>query len=188
MKTKTCSFCGEETTRLFYANPKCCTKAKCLMEYKNKKHEEKKSKGGSGTGKTEPRKTSEKFRSFGYSTISKKPRKPTGEYSLFLKIYAERNATCEVTGAQLKFDVKSFAHILSKGAYPGYRLNPDNIIMVHPNIHDLYDNFDKATLLAKYPEAKVIYDKKDKLKYEYYNGDEKEYAPTYTKSDSGQEQ
>ena len=41
MKTKICSFCQQETTRLFYANPKCCTKASCLMAYKNQKHDNK---------------------------------------------------------------------------------------------------------------------------------------------------
>lgn len=95
--------------------------------------------------------------------------KTTGEYQLFLSIYAERKGICEITGKSLKFDVGCFAHILSKGAYPSYRLNPDNIIMMDKEIHDLYDNRSKEKLLDKFPEAQIIYDKKDKLRYLYYN-------------------
>lgn len=103
------------------------------------------------------------------STIAQKPRKATGELKLFMKIFAERKGMCEITGKQIPFDVKNFAHILSKGAYGSFRLNPDNIIHVLPEIHDLYDNSDKETLLSRFPGAAIIYEKKDELRYKYYN-------------------
>jgi hypothetical protein len=96
-------------------------------------------------------------------------RKKTGEYELFLKIYAEKKGLCEITGKQIPFNVSNFAHILSKGAYPGFRLNPENILHVTPEIHGLYDNSDKETLLGRYPNAGVFYQLKDKLRHEYYN-------------------
>lgn len=155
------------------------------MQYKNQKHEKRNihtkddiehtppssdttpcSQNNNGEGDVQPESNRGQNRN---STIVRKTRKKTGEYDLFLKIYAERNGICEITGEQIRFNVSCFAHILAKGPYPGFRLNPDNIIMVKEEIHRLYDQSDKATLLAKYPEAIVIYDKKNKLRYQYYN-------------------
>lgn len=95
--------------------------------------------------------------------------KSTGELQLFLKIYADRKGICEITGKQIPFNVGSFAHILGKGAYPSSRLLEDNIIMVYKEIHDLYDNQGKDKLLAKYPKAIIIYERKEQLKHKYYN-------------------
>ena len=100
--------------------------------------------------------------------IKKKPRKVTGEYSLFMKIYVERKGICEITGLEIPFDVNSFMHILSKGAYPKFRLKKDNIMLVNKKIHSLYDNEGSERLLKKFPQAIVIYQKKELLKKEYY--------------------
>ena len=178
-KLKTCSFCGKET-KLFYSKPPCCGDWRCKKKY----HEKKNIHSGRDGKSTLPNnsstfiskgsskrnvETESNRRSGRNSTIIQKARKPTGELKLFLKIYAERKGICEVTGEYLQFNPSCFAHILAKGPYPGFRLNPDNIIMVKEDIHRLYDQSDKATLLAKYPEAIVIYDKKNKLRYQYYN-------------------
>lgn len=96
-------------------------------------------------------------------------RKPTGEYKLFLEIYAERKGICQITGKQLQFDIWSFLHILSKGAYSSLRLCEENILLVDRDIHDLYDHSSKEKLLEKYPAAIMIYELKDKLRYKYYN-------------------
>jgi hypothetical protein len=103
------------------------------------------------------------------SFIKPKPRKTTGEYTLFLKIYAERKGICQITGEQIPFNINSFLHILGKGAYPSLRLLENNILMVKSEIHHLYDNSSKEKLLEKYPRAYIIYELKDKLRYEYYN-------------------
>ena len=103
-------------------------------------------------------------------TSIKTNRKPSGELKLFLEIYSERKGICEITGKQLPFDVNSFAHVLSKGAYPSLRLDPDNICFCDKEIHHLYDNSSREKLLEKFPEAIVIYERKEALRYKYYNG------------------
>lgn len=145
-KLKQCSFCEKETY-LWKSNPAACKT--CWQR--------------------EQAKTPKGNKSPARSSIKPKLRKATGEYALFLKIYSERKGLCEVTGEQIPFDIGSMAHILSKGAYPSYRLNPNNLIMVKKEIHDLYDNSSKEKLLAKYPKAIIIYERKDKLRYQYYN-------------------
>lgn len=55
------------------------------------------------------------------------------ETSLFLEIREKRGWKSDLTGTYYnKEDLQSFqfAHILPKGMYPEYRLNPDNIIFV----------------------------------------------------------
>ena len=156
-KIKKCSFCGKQVNKLWKSSPACCMNYICkakMYEAKNKN----KSESDTTEGKSKPKSNGK-----GYV------RKTTGEKELFLRIYAERNGTCEVTGQQIKYDVNNFAHILSKGAYPKFRLLPENIIHVHPDVHHYYDNSDKETLLKHYPEAEVIYQKKERLKRRYYN-------------------
>jgi len=102
-------------------------------------------------------------------SFNTKPKKATGELELFRKLWQERGNRCQITGKVLEFSVWNFMHILSKGAYKGYRLNPDNILIVHPKVHDLYDNSSKEKLLREYPQAAMIYELKDKLRYRYYN-------------------
>lgn len=104
----------------------------------------------------------------GRTVIKKKPRKPTGELPLFIKIYVELGGICQVTKKWIPFDVWSFMHILSKGAYESLRLKKKNILMVDKRIHDLYDNSSKEKLLKEFPEAIIIYELKQKLKQEYY--------------------
>lgn len=96
-------------------------------------------------------------------------KKPTGELQMFKEVFKERGGKCQVTGRVIEFHPMSFLHILSKGAYPAFRLKKENIYMVIPDIHDLYDNASKLHLLSKYPKAEIIYHKKDELKIEYYN-------------------
>ena len=95
-------------------------------------------------------------------------KKPTGELAMFKAIFLELKGKCEITGNTIEFHPISFAHILSKGAYPSFRLKRSNIIMVMPEIHELYDNASKLHLLSKYPAAEVIYERKEKLIQEYY--------------------
>ena len=55
------------------------------------------------------------------------------ESSLFLEIWEKRGGKSDLTWTYYnKEDLQSFqfAHILPKGMYPEYRLNPDNIIFV----------------------------------------------------------
>lgn len=98
----------------------------------------------------------------------RKKKKATGELKLFQEIFDQRGGRCEITGEELAFNVWCFMHILSKGAYPSYRLKPENIMLVRPDIHQLYDCSDKYTLIKLFPRAEVIYERKEALKREYY--------------------
>jgi len=100
--------------------------------------------------------------------LKQKERKPTGELALFKEIYLERGGVCEITGAKIEFHPICFMHILSKGAYPRFRLYKKNIIMAIADIHINYDGGSKEFLLSLYPKANIIYEKKDELRTEYY--------------------
>ena len=71
--------------------------------------------------------------------------KPTGEKVLFDVIWATRPHVCEVSGQIIReANVSCFMHILSKGAYPKFRLFDKNILLVTPEIHNEYDNGDRS--------------------------------------------
>ena len=94
--------------------------------------------------------------------------KPTGELALFKAKWKKLRGRCEVTGVKIDFHPNCFAHILSKGAYSKFKLHEPNIIMVQEEIHFLYDNSSEEILLQQYPEAKIIYERKEELKIEYH--------------------
>lgn len=96
-------------------------------------------------------------------------KKPTGELAIFKEIFKERGGKCQVTGKAIDFHPISFMHVLSKGAFPKFRLKKENIVMVLPEIHELYDCASKLHLLSKYPKAEFIYQKKEELKIEYHH-------------------
>lgn len=98
----------------------------------------------------------------------KKKREPTGELQLFREIFKDQRGKCFITGEDLDFNVWCFLHILSKGAYPDFRLYKKNVIMVKSKIHLLYDNESKERLLKEFPKSIIIYEKKEELKTEYY--------------------
>lgn len=100
--------------------------------------------------------------------LKKGKSEPTGELALFKQIFIERKGKCQITGEKIEFHPISFMHILSKGAYPRYRLNKDNIYMVIPDIHLAYDSGSREYLLSLWPKAKIIYELKDELKTAYH--------------------
>lgn len=95
-------------------------------------------------------------------------KKPTGELAVFKEIYVEQKGCCKITGKKIDFHPDCFMHILSKGAYPNFRLYKKNIWFVEDEIHYLYDNSSQEKLLQHYPGAIKIYEQKDVLKIEYY--------------------
>jgi hypothetical protein len=97
-----------------------------------------------------------------------KPKGPTGELVVMKEVYLERKGVCQVTGQKIEFHPKNCLHVLSKGAYPRFRLYKKNIVLAIDDVHDLYDNSSREFLLSKYPKAKLIYDLKDELRIEYY--------------------
>ena len=64
-------------------------------------------------------------------TPMKKKYKATGEMDLFKHLWETRKHKCYITGRELEFSPSICFHILGKGAFPAYRLNPSNIIFVN---------------------------------------------------------
>jgi hypothetical protein len=103
-------------------------------------------------------------------------RKPTGELALFKTIFEEREKRCFLTNAKLKsyeyymsigMFHNIFHHVLSKGLYGRFRFNPNNIIMLLPDVHNDVEVMATSDLMRKYPHYNKLLTLKDKLKKEY---------------------
>jgi hypothetical protein len=97
-------------------------------------------------------------------------KKKTGELKLFMDIWEERPHYCEISKKHLgeDFSVTFFSHILTKGAYPQARLDPENILLVSNEIHHLIEFSDrKDERLVKFKYQDLV----DKLKQKYGNHD-----------------
>ena len=82
----------------------------------------------------------------------KKQRKPikqskgqSGQKDMFNQIWQDRPHISQISGLKLHPQGHDlwhwqFAHIISKGAYPSYKLNPDNICLMTAGEHSLWDN------------------------------------------------
>jgi len=99
--------------------------------------------------------------------------KPTGEGDMFKEIWAEREHKSFVSGKPLGHVAKAhfFAHVLSKGAYPKYRLNKDNIVLLTFDEHYLYDHGTMDQREKTGYDWQKLYDLKDDLKIKYYGGE-----------------
>jgi hypothetical protein len=80
---------------------------------------------------------------------------------MFNWIWENRPHVSEISGEQLPpkghFQwAWSFAHILSKGTYPKWKLNPHNIMLLTPKEHENQE---------KYPE---FIERREEMKKEYY--------------------
>ena len=80
---------------------------------------------------------------------------------LFEFVWATRDHVSEVSGKPLlpRHDYRwhwQFAHILSKGAYPAFKLDPDNIMLMLPEEHTIQERF------------QIFKDKQIDLKLRYY--------------------
>jgi hypothetical protein len=68
----------------------------------------------------------------------------TGEKEIFDQIWMDRPHISEISGIQLHqyvptYYLNLFAHILCKKDYPKIRLLPENIMLLTPNEHYLFD-------------------------------------------------
>lgn len=91
------------------------------------------------------------------TAIKQAVRKPSGELILFKAIFASRPHKCQVTGDPItEFNVSNFMHILSKGAFPKFRLFDKNILFVTKEIHDEYDCKDRSA--EKFKDVMKLHD------------------------------
>lgn len=105
-------------------------------------------------------------------------RKKTGEYETFLEIAEEREHICFVTGDHVKvfksngtLDVNAFAHVCGKGAHVAMRKLKENIVILKPRVHTIYDagNEKERISMEVYPGWFRLLELHDKLVSEYYN-------------------
>lgn len=116
-----------------------------------------------------------KKKSEGKSVAKKQVFKATGEKDVFqviLDSFEDNPITCFVCGKRLSLVTHSnFAHILRKGRYERFRLNPDNIRIMCYNIqgtgcHSIFDNNPRSEIINK-PEWQKVFELEERLKQEY---------------------
>lgn len=107
------------------------------------------------------------------TALKKKPKKKTGEFDVFVKIWRTRIHRSVVSGKYIPyFNVSCFAHVLGKGAYPSLRLVEENIVLLTQEEHHLFDHCG-SDQREKYAEANPgvdwgkLYDLKEFLKDKY---------------------
>jgi hypothetical protein len=100
------------------------------------------------------------------------------ELEMFTDIWMRSNKKSVISGRDLQYLISSdlwyscFAHILNKNHFKLYKLNPDNIMLIHPYEHYLIDHGtlkERIEYMEVYPETdfNIFYDKKNILKEEY---------------------
>lgn len=94
-KVKVCSFCEKETSKLYYATPKCCTNWECIRKYREQQNEKKKSNSGTGTGETKSRQIIKKTGIKTISPVSKKQAERLKEYRKVRDTYMKSKPICE---------------------------------------------------------------------------------------------
>lgn len=102
----------------------------------------------------------------------------TGEKKLFMQIWQEREHVSFVpaeTGRPLLLLPPGhpqwhwqFAHVLPKGLYGKARLSKENIVLLTPGQHELYDK--RPHLIKSLDNYKKLFDLRDELKEKYHAG------------------
>lgn len=117
------------------------------------------------------------FKPYPKPAPKEKKEKPK-QYDLFLKMYNNGfNFVSFLTGRQVKerpgslLFVNCFAHVLPKGSYTHYKMNPENIVILSPEEHHLFD-FGSEEQRQKYAEVNKcdwsgLYELRDRLKEKY---------------------
>ena len=109
---------------------------------------------------------------------SPKRKKKSGEAELFEKIWASRPHVSEVSGEPLPDKGVDFypngtdkwygyfSHVLSKGAFPGFRLKEENVILMTPQEHDMWEGAKKS--LCTGPEWDFVWERFEQLEEDYH--------------------
>ena len=108
---------------------------------------------------------------------SKQKRKVTGEAAMFIAIWRTRKHVSFLSGKKLNYVAGSsfwfnlFAHVLPKGRYPNFRLRLENIVLLTPEEHELFDTGTEARR-QKYAEEnncdwQELYDLVESMKLKY---------------------
>jgi 5-methylcytosine-specific restriction endonuclease McrA len=98
------------------------------------------------------------------------------EKDLFIKIWKERKRECFVCGIPLGIVPRAhfFSHVLSKGAYPSFKLNPENIVLKCIACHEKWE----TASVKDDPNFREFLELKEELKSKYYVSTKKiNYTP-----------
>ena len=100
---------------------------------------------------------------------NKEPIGLNGEMGIFLAIWNERPHVSEVSGELLGNVLKPiyFSHLLNKGYYSRYRLNPENIMLKTAQEHHDWHSCSRTDLVKKDPRWQKVIDKYEILKEQY---------------------
>ena len=101
------------------------------------------------------------------------------QLELFNEIWEEAQPypKCWLTGQAIRATKQSiywlshFAHILPKGQYPEFRLKKDNVVLLLPGVHGVYDHPTLRTVHAIEKEFQCSFDKL----FQYADGLREEY-------------
>lgn len=98
-----------------------------------------------------------------------KVKKNYGEKLVFEMIWNERPHVCFVSGRTLNEEAKAhyFAHVLSKGLYPKFRLLKENIVLLHEDYHYAFDFQSEAKQRELPGDWDKLYELREKLKQKY---------------------
>lgn len=119
-----------------------------------------------GGGKIQPKRTER-------SSINKNGKiRPTGELAIFKEIYEERGPYSQISRQWVDFAPICFSHVLSKGAYPSFRLYKKNIVIKTAKEHQMWET--ERHKLKDLPEWAWFFELEQELKHEYY---EKQRSP-----------
>lgn len=84
----------------------------------------------------------------------------TGEFIMFKEIWNERPHVSELSGIKLPvFDTHSFHHLLTKQAYPEYRLVKANIVLLTRTEHRAVHDYSWQQLIEKDSRWETIYNR-----------------------------
>lgn len=93
-------------------------------------------------------------------------KKPTGELALFRKLYDDRGPYSQISGQWIAFSPAIASHILSKAAYPAFRLYEKNIVLKTVEEHHMWET--QRHKLKDKPEWQFVFELEQELKREYY--------------------
>ena len=102
MKTKQCSFCNKEVSKLWYANPKCCADFKCRAEYA-------KVRGKQKTSPVKGNALSSRGKVSKIRPLSSKMEKKLVEYRKLRDRYLKENPNCARCGSTYNLELHHLA-------------------------------------------------------------------------------
>ena len=101
----------------------------------------------------------------GKTKVKIKPKKKSGELNMFKELFEEKQSSvCQCCKTLIpSLSPINFSHVLSKGAYPSYRLDKRNIFVVCSDCHHEWEFGDRNQ-----PKFAFKRDVAQMLKEEYY--------------------